>query len=230
MRLRFSVVLVVLGPALAAAQCPAPSGARAELASRPVSERMGYLSRALDTDAANTRTWRLAWGTTYALGTLGQIIPMPLLGPEDQKDFVVGVLSTASGVAFTLIGTPAVMEDAPLMAARVAAGGDECALLADLERLVVTDAANEMSCVAWYMHAANVAFNLGLGLIIGLGFGHWVSALINFVAGAAVGEATLFTQPAALDGAWKSYLDNSLTSSPSAVRLSPLGGGFALAF
>ena len=231
MRLLPILALFALAPTTAAAQCAAPPQASPQLGARPAAERLRFLSRALDTDAANTRIWRLGWGAAYAVGTLGQLAAIPLLGPEDQKDFVVGVASTAVGVAFTLLGTPEVMDDAPAFATRVAAGGDECELLAEAERLIVKDAANEISGVAWYIHAANIAFNLGLGLVIGLGFGHWVSALINFLVGAAIGEGTFFTQPTALDAAWKGYLSGTFAPPAlSGVRVSPLGLGFAVQF
>lgn len=234
--LRLSSCLILAGlvvaPLVSRAQCPVPSGAAPALGERSAAERVRFLTQALEREASAVRTWRAAWGATYALGTLGQLAATPLLDPADQQDFAVGAASTAVGVAFTILGTPEVMEDAPAFSARVAAGGDECQLLAEAEALMVKDAANEASSVAWYFHAANVAFNLGVGLAIGLGFGHWVSALINFLVGAAIGEGTLFTQPVALAGAWSRYLTGSLAPT-AALRLAPAGVGLfglALAF
>ena len=232
MRRALLLALLVLVPRASKAACPLPASAVPGLQQRSTPERLHFLSRALDADAAATRTWRLAWGAIYGVGTMAQLIALPALGPEDQKDFVVGAFSTAVGVGFTIVGTPDVMEDAPVFAARVAMGGDECELLAEAERLIVKDAANELSGVAWYLHAANIAFNLGLGLVIGLGFGHWVSALVNFLVGAAIGEGTFLTQPTALDPAWSRYLTGDLgPPSPTAVQLSPaaVAGGFGLA-
>jgi hypothetical protein len=235
MRLLALFVVPLLVPSLAVAECPLPVAASPSLQGRSTADRLRALSRALDADAAASRTWALAWGAIYGVGTLGQLAAIPLLGPEDQKDFVVGVASTAVGVGFTILSIPEVMDDAPAFATRAAAGGDECAVLAEAERLIVKDAANEMSGVTWYMHAVNVAFNLGLGLVIGLGFGHWLSALINFVVGAAIGEGTIFTQPTALDGAWNRYLTGDLgPEAPTTVRLTlapAVGGmGFAVHF
>lgn len=232
MRLLPILAMLLLVSTTAVAECPLPATASGSLHGRPAAERLRYLSRALDADAASARTWGLAWGTVYGVGTLGQIAAMPLLGPEDQKDFVVGIASTAVGVGFTILGLPEVMADAPAFAARAAGGGDECELLAEAERLIVKDAANELSGVTWYLHAANVAFNLGLGLVIGLGFGHWLSALINFVTGAAIGEGTIFTLPTALNGAWARYLSGDLgPPAPTAVQLIPVpvAGGMGLA-
>lgn len=223
----------LLTHATALAQCPVPGTASSSLQRHSAAERLGYLTRALEADAAASRTWGLAWGAVYGVGTLGQLAAIPLLGPEDQEDFVVGAASTAVGVGFVILGMPEVVEDAPALAARVAGGGDDCALVAEAERLLVKDAANELSGVAWHVHALNIAFNLGVGLIIGAGFGHWLSALINFVVGAAIGEGTIFTQPTALDGAWRRYLsgDLGLGAEVTAVQLGlvPVAGGLGVA-
>ena len=46
------------------------------------------------------------------------------------------------------------------------------------------------------MHAGNLLFNTGVLLFLGLGYHHWTPGIINGVAGAAVGEAIILSQPA----------------------------------
>ena len=67
------------------------------------------------------------------------------------------------------------------------------------------------------MHAANVLVNVGFGLVLGIGYDHWVAGAVNFAIGVVFGELTIFTMPLRL---------------PTTLRLVPLlrpdGGGLAL--
>ena len=84
-------------------------------------------------------------------------------------------------------------------------------------------AAHEHSGVQWYIHAANVLFNVGLGLVLGFGYGRWTSGLINMGIGTAIGEATIFSSPTHLISGWKHYREGE---APPAVtfRLVPTAG------
>jgi hypothetical protein len=73
--------------------------------------------------------------------------------------------------------------------------GDVCSLLADAETRLVRDAEDQRQQQRWWFHAGNLAFNAGVTLLLGLGFHHWTSGLINGGAGAVVGEALILTQP-----------------------------------
>jgi len=68
-------------------------------------------------------------------------------------------------------------------------------LLADAERKLAADAADERWQQGWWTHAGNIAFNTGVLLFLGLGYHHWTSGLINGLSGAAVGETIILTQP-----------------------------------
>jgi len=48
---------------------------------------------------------------------------------------------------------------------------------------------------SWYAHLGNLAFNAGIVLFEGLVFDRWKGGLINGVAGLAIGEVVIFTQP-----------------------------------
>ena len=137
------------------------------------------------------------------------------------------------GVGFVIISTPDVAENGPPFIRKIDTSEHDCALLAEAEALVAKDAVNERDNVAWYNHLLNVAFNAGIGLVLGLGYGHWLSALLNFLAGVAIGEGTIFTSPTKLADAWDRYLLGDLTRpTPSAIQLRPgtLGLSLALAF
>jgi hypothetical protein len=224
----------LLAPAALAQACPIPADASPALAARTDAERLAFLKGQLEAEAGKVTVWRGAWGATYALGTIGQLGAAGAVSAEDRPDQLWGALSTAVGVGFTLLGTPEVMEDGPAFAARAGAPGAsvDCAVLADGERLMLKDGANELEGVQWYWHVANVVFNAGMGLIIGLGYGHWVSALVNFLVGTALGEGTCLTQPVVLASAYQQYLGGGLggSASGSAPRLVVGQLGLGLAF
>lgn len=78
-----------------------------------------------------------------------------------------------------------------------------------------------------------MAFNAGIGLVLGLGYGHWVSAIVNFLAGVLIGEGTILTSPTRLADTWDRYLIGDMTRPPAQtfqVRPGTLGLSLALAF
>ncbi len=219
---------------MAALPCPAPSGAKEALGGVDHAQRLEFLKRAVATDVASSGTWRLTWGAVYGVGTLAQMIAVPALSTSDQVDFYVGAFSTLVGAGFTIVATPDVYEDGPRLLTRLSAVAEPgCEQLADVERVARDDAANERSAIAWYNHGLNVVFNAAVGLFLGLVYGHWVSGLVNFLVGAAIGEATIFTSPTKLADAYDRYLSGEL-SPPQRARLelrpSQFGAGLALAF
>ena len=115
-------------------------------------------------------------------------------------DWYTSAATAAIGVMPLLVSPLAVTRDAPKLRAAVAAAplDDEarvCALLVDAEGKLAADAADERWQQGWWIHAGNIAFNTGVLLFLGLGYHHWTSGIINGVAGAAVGEAIILTQP-----------------------------------
>jgi len=212
--------------------CPPTAGARSDQA------RLQFLSAELLAESHRAHNWTLGWGATYGLLTLAQVAVVPLIIPPDQVEWWVAAATTAVGVAFTLVDPLEVREAGPGYAMRAADPGDVCALIAEGEALLERSAAHERAGTRWYIHAANVAFNLGVGLILGLGYGHWVAGAVNFALGVALGEATLFTAPTRLISAWGEYQRGELgpTAAPVSWKVFPMvhpsgaGVGFALAF
>jgi hypothetical protein len=68
-------------------------------------------------------------------------------------------------------------------------------VLADAEARLERDAKDQRQQQAWWLHAGNVGFNVGIALFLGLGYGHWTAGIINGAAGLVVGEAIILTQP-----------------------------------
>src|SRR5205085_52841 len=75
-------------------------------------------------------------------------------------------------------------------------GTDVCALLADAEGLLVRDVKSAAFGKSALTHAGNFLFNIGVGLVLGVAFHHWTQAAIQSLAGIAVGEVMIISQPA----------------------------------
>ena len=97
-------------------------------------------------------------------------------------------------------------------------------MISEGEGLLERSAEHETQGRRWYVHAANVVLNIGLGLILGLGVGHWVAGAVNFALGVAVGELTILTGPNRLISVWKEYQRGALSDSafPVTVRVVPM--------
>ena len=107
-------------------------------------------------------------------------------------------------------------------------GRDACSLVAEAERLLLRDAASEEFGRGPLVHVGNFALNLGLGLLIALGFGHGVVAAISTIVGIVVGEIQVATQPTGAVALLQRYRAGDLTrpsSLPPALTISASRAG-----
>jgi hypothetical protein len=233
---RWCLAVVLLVAVQAFAQAPVP--ARLEPVDAPVAEaphvdapvanasavglRLVAIRVAVAAEVPRVRLWRWSWTALYAALTVGQLVPIPWVDDGTKIDMVVGAASSAIG-ALLLIFFPL---DVQADEARYAAFPATAAGLADAERLLHHDAADEDFNRSWVFHAGNVLFNAAIGLVLGLGWKRWESAAISFGVGVVVGEAMILTQPHML-------ADVSRAGGPPPVTLAPFlvpgGGGLALA-
>jgi hypothetical protein len=208
------------------------------LAQRCEPRRLEYLKRHLAAEARRGDNWAHAWAVTYTGLTIVQLAASPAIVESDKIEWYVGAASSALGLSFVLLDPLEVIEAGPDFARRAgwAHGNDEvCALIAEGEGLMMRTAQQERAARGWLMHSLNVAANIGLALILGLGVGHWVAAAVNFAVGVAVGELTIFTAPSRLISAWSDYERGALDDAPPSVSvrvvpiIHPDGAGLGLA-
>jgi len=133
---------------------------------------------------------------------IGSLAAVPFVAPGERVDWYTSAVSAAIGVVPLVVAPPAVIGDAARVHAAVVTlpPGDDtgvCNLLAEAERALDADAADQTFQQSWWLHAGNVAFNAGVLLFLGLGYHHWTAGLINGVSGVAVGEVLILTQPSA---------------------------------
>ncbi|HVU51717.1 MAG TPA: hypothetical protein VHL80_13570 [Polyangia bacterium] len=193
-----------------AATCPAPAGAPATLAAVDGRERLFWISRQLEVDARRGRVWAMGWGVGIGAAGAASLMAVPFVAPSTRVDWYTSAATAAVGVVPFLVSPLSVTRDAPKLRGLLDAAPPEddaqtCALLARAEHMLRDDAANERLQRRWFIHAGNLAFNAGVFLFLGLGFHHWSAGAVNGLAGAAVGEAIIFTQPTGVIDAERAY-------------------------
>jgi hypothetical protein len=200
-----------------AAVCPAPEWAPA-VATIDSEERIEYLTRAFDREVRAIDTWSWTWGGIYAAGTIGQGIALGLTTDHATKiDLAVGTIAAGFGaLSLTLLPLKLTL---PLRSASAAAeekrlGDDPCLALAGAERTLVRVAKDQAFSTGIVGHIGNVAVNLGIALILGFGYGHWVSAAVSGGIGLAIGETNAFTQPHHLAEVLEHYSSGGLDPTP----------------
>jgi hypothetical protein len=197
------------------ANCAAPSETTpAGIANQSDANRLKFLTHVINEESKAANTWTFAWGGSYALLTMVQLSIMPLFPENEKPDWYWGAVSSGVGVAFSIIDPLEVLNAGPIFAARASKQMGEietCQLIAEGERLLKDGSDHEFLGTRWFIHVANVAFNMGLGLVLGLGYQRWISGIINAAIGTAIGEATIFTEPTALISGWNQYISQGTT-------------------
>jgi hypothetical protein len=200
--------LLAAAPRLAAAGCPLPADAAAELADVPDTARLAFLRDALRSEVWNMKLWTGLWGGGYLLLTAGQVALANAMPADERPDWWIGASGPMVGLLSVLALPNGVMEHGLVLeeqARDLRPGGDPCGLVARGERWLELDAGDEAFGTSWVVHVGNVVVNAAVALAIGFGYGHWLSAGINAGVGLAVGEAMILTQPTALVDAWERY-------------------------
>ena len=133
---------------------------------------------------------------SWALGVGGwQLGVVPFVDREERVDYYAGAASALIGVVPLLVLPLTAMEDARSLEGKRAAGTDCRVLLPDAEAMLGRSAVSQAEGRAWWNHVANVIVNGGTGLLLGLAYDHWGAGIFSGVAGIAIGEAMIYTQP-----------------------------------
>lgn len=190
--------------------------------------RLSDITRALDAESRKLRRWSYAWSGTYAAAAVTQTALLPFIHGGARTDLAVGAASAAFGSAslfllpMRITGAGGKVHDLPQTLS-------PCERLAQAETLFRRAASDERLSGGVLAHGGNVVFNVGLGLLLGAGFGRWKSGIISAAVGTAVGETNLLTAPQGLPALWERYP----AGPPVQLQLVPLawpgGGGGAAA-
>jgi hypothetical protein len=195
------------------------------LADVDVELRLAYLDSEIDLEVERLHTWSFSWGSLYAAAGAVQLGAIGFTtDPGLHTTLAVGTISAAVGALSLFILPQRII--GPLRHVRTRwAEPDRCRLLADTERVFAEAARNERLGTSWVGHAGTVLINLGLLLILGLGYHRWTDGAISAGIGLAVGELNLWTQPTHLKGALERYHRLGSSAPPGAsLALAPLEG------
>ncbi len=240
-------ISLVAAPASAAIRCAPIAGAVGRLATIDVETRLEFLRLHFRHDAARARIWAWSWAGVYSGLVSYNAIRLGLAANHDERiDDSVGVAGSMVGVIALAALPQKVMGDQQRFDRLLAAAphspgdGDRCLLLAEGEQMLLRDAESEAFGHGPLIHIGNVAFNLGLGLLLGLGFNHWSQAAIVMLSGIAVGELQTLTSPADVGETLALYraghLDGARQLEPAAMRwtvsasATPNGASFMIGF
>jgi hypothetical protein len=153
----------------------------------PCEERFAAIQDRLAASAHDLRVWRWGWGLGGAGATAIQLGLVPIVDDRDARiDLAVGAGSTLAMLVPVLF--PPEIDDRPAV-------GDCAARLADASARLQAAVDSTEAARSPLIHVGNVAFNVGIALLLGLGWGHWTSGLVSGAVGIAVGEAEILTTP-----------------------------------
>jgi hypothetical protein len=174
--------------------CPAPDDAPG-VGKVDAQVRLDFLAHAFDREVSDIDAWSWGWGSVYVAGTIVQAVALvPTTDHGKRIDLEVGAISTTVG-ALSLTVLPLQLT-LPLRSARSHWGdADKCAVLARAEHTLASVEKDQALANSIVGHIGNVAVNLGIALILGVGYHQWSSAAISGGVGVAIGEANAFTQP-----------------------------------
>ena len=197
--------------------CPAMAGADPRLGAQDAAARLGYVQRRLRRGAARSAAWATVWSSAYALTAVGQLVRLGLSESRVHRwEAGIGAGSAALGAAFIAVLPPAIIRDSAQLNARVArmAPREACVVLAEAERYLVRDAANQAFGVGWLMQTVTVAYSVGLGLSFGLAFGDWTAGAITTFAGITASQLMNLTRPTDAVDALRRYRAGDLRPVP----------------
>jgi hypothetical protein len=181
--------------------------------------RLHFIHERLRIDAHHARIWSYSWGAIYSALATGQLVAAPLVSHASGLDLYVGGGAALIGVIPLVVTPLKVMGDEKRLDELAAEQTDPCVALARAEELLNRDAANEAQGRSLLFHGGNVAFNVGLFLLIGAGFGHWTSATVSLFTGIATGEIMISTQPVGALQALRQYRRGDVVSPAAGVHL-----------
>jgi hypothetical protein len=183
-------------------------GQQATLTDKQVTERLAFITSALEAGQPRARTWLSGWLAGYSAGaaTMGILaattwksgdMPLPEGGNDSAQDMLVGSGTFALGVVGLLIDpfTPATAAK-KLRALPETSTAERQAKLVRAEELLRECARRERSGRSLTTHLLNAGVNAAAGVVTVAAFDRpFADGLVTFAIGEAVSLLNIFTQP-----------------------------------
>ena len=167
--------------------------ARADQCPPDAATRLAFIEQGMGDAAHAAKVWAYSWGALWTTATVGQGV-LAFVSPShsDRVDFGVGAFASAVGLVPTLLFQPRIIADERALRTF---HGNTCERLVQAETLLDDSVKNEQTNTGLLSHVGNVLFNVGVGMILGVGYGHWQAAGLSMATGIPTGEIMIFTQP-----------------------------------
>ena len=228
-RIAIALILLAAPTPVGAQRCPGPEDASEALAEVPASRRADFLLARARSAAEEARTWTAIFAVSYfSIAATQTAVVSVIPDGGERSGLAVGAISAMIGVASLHVLPLSILvdiEDVESLAGRARAG--DCEALARMEHLLDAGAGSESFGTSWLVHVGNVLFNVGVGLVLGLGYDQWISAGISTGIGIAVGEVQILTQPMPLVRSMAAYRSGRLEEP---MARSVARGGLSAAF
>jgi hypothetical protein len=189
-----------------------------------IRSRITFITDALRREERRIGTWSWLWGAGLAMASAAQFAS-PLLFEEtgQRVTYLIGGGKSVLGVLSFVV-----------MPVRIELPEESSNDLAAAEAALIRSASNERRGKGWFKHTAAVVLNVAHTLIVGLLYDEWLIGAISGVAGLAVGELIIYTQPTGAIEAAERYQRGSFDGS-SGTRdrrwaLFPTSSGIGLGF
>lgn len=193
-----------LAPRAAAADTPR---AAAPPSDAEVTRRIAFIQERLDRGTAAADRWWYGWYAGWTALTVGQAALA--VGTTDaglRADSAVGAVGSSLGVIpLGLFPFPARFAAADLRALPASTPDERRRKLARAEGLLKTSAEAEVFGRSWISHTLCGTVSIALGLVLGLAYRRPLTGALNAVAGIALSEIQIFTQPTAAIDDWSEY-------------------------
>lgn len=206
--------------------CPIGPGADPSLAAVSADVRLEFLKSELGAQARYAALWQTSWMVVRTAILAEQVgLAMIASSPGDREAATITSVFAALPPIGTVLFGLRVAHDGPAFLRMDGAEPNlpRCALIARGEELFARSAKNEDDNRGWLQHVLQLGGSAALFAILGFGYGHWRDAIVNGVAGIALGELQILTQPTGLVGGWQRY-QNGMKSAPVALVVSPAVG------
>jgi hypothetical protein len=187
--------LVALCPAVATAELWVPTAT--DINDAELEQRLAFIQNRLNKQQPSARYWQYGWTGFYSLSSAGQLVAALDANDKDgQLYWGIGAVKASGKLAKLLLKPSPATDSGDSFQALPASNREErLSKLAHGEALLETNAQRAGERFTWQRHAMGIAGNLVGGLVIAA-FGDSSDALLSTLLGLAVGETTIWTEPA----------------------------------
>lgn len=199
-----AAITIGLAPLSAAAD---PPRAAAPYSDAEITQRIAFIQTRLDRATPAADRWWYGWYIGWSGLTVGQsVIAVAATDAGLRADSAVGAVGSSLGIGpLGVFPFPACTAAAELRSLSASTPDERLRKLKRAEGLLRNSADAEAFGRSWITHALSGTVSIALGLVLGLGYKRPVTGALNAVAGIAISEAQIFTQPTAAINDWSEY-------------------------